>query len=520
MSASRHRSRARLSRESLAFDPGSLASQAARGATGFLEGTGDHGLPAVGYAATIPGTNWTLIAKVNKQEVEAPIRRTAVNIAVTALLLGIAGSFSLYVWWRQKRAKYEAQQARTELKQQMLCKQVGFLSKYASDAMFLLTFDGEIVDANDRAESMYGFGRDQLLGMNIRALSETKQGMDLESMRQTLLQKKMLLTEAMHVRRDGSVFPVEISMGLIQTGDGLYMQEIVRDISERREADAALRASEHRLSLLFKNMTSGFAIHEGIRDAGGQVFDYRFIDVNPAFENMTGLKLEQVVGRTVRAVVPGVEPVWIARYAEVLNTGVSQYFEGYSAVLKKWFAVHAYSLEANQFATLIEDISARRETALRIQRLMNLYHALSEINNAIIHLQDARVLYQLACRIAVERGGLMLAWIGALDDEDECIVPLYSYGDANDYLKALRIPVYSAEVKGKGPTATTFREGHVVVVNDFDADAITAPWHVRAKEFGIRASATFPITHRKKRARCSPFTASKTMCSTMKSWRS
>ena len=441
---------------------------------------------------------------MNKAEFEAPIAHMAFNVALTAALLCLVVSLSMYFWWRQKRAEYETENARAELNQQILKNQVGFLSKYASDALFLMKFDGEIVDANERAESMYGYCREELVGMNMNALRDRADPVDHEAIRQKLLEEKMFLAEAMHRRKDGSVFPVEVSMGLIQTSDGLFMQELVRDISKRKQVEEALRVSQTRLSLLFQNMTNGFALHEGVRDENGQINDYRFLNVNPAFEKMTGLQRENILGKTAREVIPDIEERWIKTYTDVMETGESRHFEGYSSVLKKWFSVHAYSPDTNQFVTMVEDISIRKETEQRVQRLMDLYHALSEINDAIIHLKDPAALYQIACRIAVEQGGVMLAWVGMLDESGDFIVPSYRYGEANGYLEGLQIPVSPDEIKGKGPVATTFREAHAVIVNDFDTVANTLPWHARAKEFGIRASASFPIKNRQ--LTCAVFT--------------
>ncbi|MDO8841994.1 PAS domain S-box protein, partial [Methanocalculus sp.] len=128
-----------------------------------------------------------------------------------------------------------------------------------------------------------------------------------------------------------------------------------------------LRKSEERYRHLFSNLTSGFAVHEIVLGDDGLPSDYRFLEVNPAFEEMTGLKAEDLIGRTVLEVLPGTEPYWIEMYGRVAMTGESIHFEEYSREIQKYFTVSAYSPQPGLFATLFLDITERRciEMALK-----------------------------------------------------------------------------------------------------------------------------------------------------------
>ena len=72
--------------------------------------------------------------------------------------------------------------------------------------------------------------------------------------------------------------------------------------------EQALRESEERYRSLFEGMTEGFALHEIICDEAGKPCDYRFLEINPAFERLTGLKREEVVGKTLSQVLPEDDP--------------------------------------------------------------------------------------------------------------------------------------------------------------------------------------------------------------------
>lgn len=148
------------------------------------------------------------------------------------------------------------------------------------------------------------------------------------------------------------------------------MLGISRDITESRNSEIALRASDARYRQLFENMTSGFALHEVVLDMTGKPVDYRFLEVNPAFEKILGISAEQLIGRTVREILPNVEDYWIDTYGGIAMTGKAVSQENYLASLERWFSVQAFCPERGQFAAITNDVTARRqaEDLLRQQK--------------------------------------------------------------------------------------------------------------------------------------------------------
>lgn len=111
-------------------------------------------------------------------------------------------------------------------------------------------------------------------------------------------------------------------------------------------------------------MINGCAFHRIITDSIGKPIDYEFIDANSSFERMVGLKNSEIRGKRVTAVLPGIEKDetdWIGIYGDVALTGKVKHFESYSAVLKKWFYISAYSPEKGFFVTIFEDITERKK---------------------------------------------------------------------------------------------------------------------------------------------------------------
>ena len=128
-----------------------------------------------------------------------------------------------------------------------------------------------------------------------------------------------------------------------------------------------------------------------------------------------------------------------------------------------------------------------------VQRLAQIYKALSEINQAIVRMSDEAALFPLICRVAVEFGGARMAWIGVHEADTDIIVPVESYGSGIEYLESIRISVRENMPEGCGPSATSFRENRAVCVNHYMSSPITGPWRQQAQRFGWNSGGSFPI---------------------------
>jgi PAS domain S-box-containing protein len=154
------------------------------------------------------------------------------------------------------------------------------------------------------------------------------------------------------------------------------------------ETDASqvhrLEDDYHRL---FRSMRNGFALHEIICDAHGTPVDYRFLDISPSFEQLTGLGRD-ILGRTVLEILPDTEPYWIETYGKVALTGVSTVISNYSRDLDKHFEVTAYCPGPNQFATIFEDVTERHQARMALQKSEANLSAIIENNPDVIFSVD------------------------------------------------------------------------------------------------------------------------------------
>jgi diguanylate cyclase (GGDEF)-like protein/PAS domain S-box-containing protein len=158
-----------------------------------------------------------------------------------------------------------------------------------------------------------------------------------------------------------------------------------------------VRESEVRFRMLFQNITSGFALHEIILNNEGQPSDYRFLEINPAFERLTGLKAKDLIGRTVLDVMPNTEHHWIENYGRVAITGDPMHFDNYSGELGRFYECMAYSPRHGQFAVIFTDVTDRKKMQDEILAL-SITDQLTGLNNRRGFLSLAEQQLKLADR--------------------------------------------------------------------------------------------------------------------------
>lgn len=141
-----------------------------------------------------------------------------------------------------------------------------------------------------------------------------------------------------------------------------------KDLTRRKNTEAELRGKLEQNLSLFEEMMEGFALHEVIVDEEGNPVDYRFLEMNPAFERLTGIDRSMAIGKTVLELLPETEAEWIKKYGEVALTGKPISFESFSGALNRHYQVVAYSTRHGMFAVLFNDITDRVQS----ERLLRL----------------------------------------------------------------------------------------------------------------------------------------------------
>ncbi len=233
------------------------------------------------------------------------------------------------------------------------------------------------------------------------------------------------------------------------------------DITSRKEAEQALREREGRYRTLFSSIDEGFSLCEMIVDESGRAVDYRFIEVNGVFEEMTGLA--NAAGHTARELVPGLEDYWIETYARVGLGGESLRLENGSEAMGRWFDVYASPFGpkgSGKFAVVFKDITRRREAERNAHFIAELERALQPLTNPdALMATTARMLGE---HLAADR----CAYATVEADENHFFIPGdYTRGDARSIVGHFAFSDFGAEV------LRLMRENQPYVVHDIDAEA-------------------------------------------------
>ena len=146
-------------------------------------------------------------------------------------------------------------------------------------------------------------------------------------------------------------------------------------------ASAGLALGEDRFQALFDNMTAGIALHQLIRNDEGRAIDYRILAVNPAFSIHAGIDADKVVGRLASEVFGQGGPLHLEIYAQVAESGQPAEFEPYFAPLGRHLHVRAYATQADCFATIFDDITARKRSEENLRVMAQVF---SSSNEAIL----------------------------------------------------------------------------------------------------------------------------------------
>jgi PAS domain S-box-containing protein len=242
-----------------------------------------------------------------------------------------------------------------------------YFSLYQSmrDGFCLTGMDGQVIEHNEAFMEMLGYNSEELRKINLNDIIPEKwRGMEKKIIETQLIPRgytEVYVQE--YQRKEGAVMPAEVRAFLVTDEHGSHtgMWKIVRDLTESMRAQEAMLESEKRYHLLFQNLLEGFAYCKMIYDNDGRPADFIYIDVNDAFERLTGLK--DVISKRVTEVIPGIgesNPELFEIYGRVAETGRPERFEIYLQPLLAWLSVSVYSTECGYFSAVFDNITPRK----------------------------------------------------------------------------------------------------------------------------------------------------------------
>ncbi|MGD0017505.1 MAG: PAS domain S-box protein, partial [Verrucomicrobiia bacterium] len=260
------------------------AAMAVLGNAGVVEGNDYRGVPVVGAVRDVPGSPWFMVAKMDQDEIYAPLYRQAwLTLVAWGLLLAAA---AMAMWLLEQRGELLS-----ERQLSALAKHLAAVMQQANDIILLADEDYRIVDANQRAVETYGWSLAELKQKKVPDLRATEDWALFEPQVSEASSTGRII-EAVHRRKDGTTFPIESSMRWVTIDGQKFLQDIVRDITARKQAEAQL----HLQTTALESAANGIVITN--RDGEIQW-------ANSAFSTLTGYSIAEVIGKNPRFLKSG-----------------------------------------------------------------------------------------------------------------------------------------------------------------------------------------------------------------------
>ncbi len=275
----------------LPLSGGTPASRALRGETGQVTGLDYRGMPVLADLRPIPGTDWFMVAKQDLDEIYRPARLAGWIVASLALALIVFFGLAFRFWYVRRVAAYALVTALQDVKRVRLEVRFASVLRQANDIILLMSENGIILDANERAFEAYGYPCAELIGMDASKLfdSEGQGSLDRRSIDFWTCQDGCP-HETVHRRADGSLLPLEVNIGMIEMEGGKCLQAILRDITERKRAEADLREREAKYRAVIEAQADGF----WMVDSEG-----RLLEVNDAYVCSSSYSREELLAMRV-----------------------------------------------------------------------------------------------------------------------------------------------------------------------------------------------------------------------------
>jgi PAS domain S-box-containing protein len=271
---------------STARNPARLALE---GRETFAESKDYRGTPVLVATQHIPVTGWGLVRKIDRAEALEDFRRMALTEELAAGLLIFLLAGGLLLFHRREVLTRVLKQEEEKFRA---------LLESAPDAIYIMEpYALRILTRNRKAAEMDGYSDEEIAHMSATDLHPSEERNSLAERLRSISEPSVALpVYALHHRRkDGHVVPIEERQTLVEAGGERVVLSIVRDITERKRTEDALKESEERFRAIVENAPFGY-----YRVGKDGLWQY----VNPVWERMHGLSSEEIIGKPFEITQP------------------------------------------------------------------------------------------------------------------------------------------------------------------------------------------------------------------------
>lgn len=380
-----------------------MAVRAAKGQTGIFNGKDYRGDDVIADLRKLDGTRWFMVTKIDKDELFAEINyRKNVAIALIVFVLAIIAILTFTVYNLFRRKTYEKLYLK-EKELNKLDKEFRTTLYSIGDAVLITDNAGRITNINPMAEVMTGWKEEEGIGKPVEDVFNIVNEYSrktVENPVKRVLREGVIVGLANHtllLSKDGRETPIADSGAPVRNKDGEITGVVLvcRDQAEERTIIRNLADSKMRFQKLFASINDGLCLHELVFDLDGKPCDYRILEVNDRYTELTGIPKEKAIGILASKLYGIKEPPYFDVYSEVALSGKSVTFEAYFEPLKKHFQISVFSPEHKQFATAFQDITISKEAENKLKESEKHFRSLIEHSQDAITLlsHDGTVLY-------------------------------------------------------------------------------------------------------------------------------
>jgi diguanylate cyclase (GGDEF)-like protein/PAS domain S-box-containing protein len=370
------------------------------------------------------------------------------------------------------------------------------LFETAQDGILLLNADtAQIEDVNPYLIDLLGYSRAEFLGKKLWEVGAFADRAEIKDLFAALQTTGYVRYEDLPLKtKAGARIEVEFVSNAYDSVGIKLIQCNIRDITERKKAEQALRTSEERLKTVFVQAPLGIALIDSLT---GHIYES-----NPRFAEIAGRSMEEMVNIDWLQITHPDDVQADLDNMALLNTGKINRFQMEKRYLHPdgtavWISMTIAPSKVEDKAhprhlCMIQDITERKAAEGTIVHLNRVYAVLSGINSLIVRALNCDELFREACRIAVEAGGFRMAMIGIVDRSTMKVVPMASTGKDEALLTDIKCLLSSSEDAPKSMVAQVIREKKAVVSNDSLSDSRVL-FGQKYAESGVRSMAVLPL---------------------------
>lgn len=360
----------------------------------------------------------------------------------------------------------------------------------AKDLIGIVSPSGDVLKVNQTMETLFGYTEEEALKMNIIDFILPEDRKKYSFTPSQVPKDKNLIINTRYKKKDGSKLYCELNASRLP--DGNYMG-IIRDFTERKKIELDLKRN---LSL---NKAVLESIHNGILavNNNGQV-----ISTNEQFAKMWQIPDEIIKSNDDKLLLKFVldqlsDPdEFIAKvnelYSKPFNESADEIIFKDGRVFERVSKPMLIENESYARVWSFLEITQRKHAEERTRKQKRIHEFIGLTNELILHAKTEEEIYTEICKIAVETGNFVFAWVGLPYLISKNIKPFIWAGDEDGYLKDMHVSTED-DIYGRGPTGKAYREAKFYYCNDIENDIVMKEWKSKAIDRGFRSSVAFPL---------------------------